>query len=49
VPAVYAERGPVLGVVKVVANQPALQVPIRDGAHIKSRFREALLGRRASE
>jgi thiamine pyrophosphate-dependent acetolactate synthase large subunit-like protein len=49
VPAVYAERGPVLGVVKVVANQPPLQVPIRDGAHIKSRFREALLGRRASE
>ena len=49
VPAVYAHPGPVLGVVKVIANQPPLYVPVRDGAHIKSRFREALLGPQASE
>lgn len=49
IPAVYGGPGPVLGVVKVVANQPALQVPIRDGAYIKARFREALLGAAAFE
>jgi hypothetical protein len=32
-----------------MANQPPLQVPVRDGTHIKSRFREALLGPQASE
>jgi thiamine pyrophosphate-dependent acetolactate synthase large subunit-like protein len=49
VPTVYGGPGPVLGVVKVVANQPALQVPVRDGTYIKSRFREALLGATAFE
>ena len=44
VPVVYAAPGPVLGVVKVIANQPQLQVPLRDGTHIKNRFRMALLG-----
>jgi hypothetical protein len=49
IPAIYGGRGPVLGVVKVVANQPELQVPVREGAYIKSRFREALLGPKAFE
>ena len=49
VPAVYGAPGPVLGVVKVRATQPELQVPIREGTQIKARFREALLGSRAFE
>lgn len=43
-PAIYGPEGPVLRVVKVLANQPPLIVPLRDGTHIKNRFREALLG-----
>jgi hypothetical protein len=31
-------------VVKVTTNQPPVRVPLRDGTHIKVRFREALLG-----
>ena len=47
-PTLYGHQGPVFGVVKVIANQPALQVPLRDGTHIKVRFREALLGPKAA-
>ena len=43
-PVIYGQTGPVLRVVKVRANQPPLTVPLRDGAHIKNRFRQALLG-----
>lgn len=46
-PTVYDNEGPALVVVKVLANQPPLHVPLRDGAHIKNRFREALLGPQA--
>lgn len=46
-PVLYGKEGPVFGVIKVVANQPPLQVPLRDGTHIKNRFREALLGPQA--
>ena len=46
-PVLHAADGPVLGVVKVAANQPAMVVPARDGTYIKHRFREALLGPRA--
>jgi thiamine pyrophosphate-dependent acetolactate synthase large subunit-like protein len=49
VPAIYGGQGPLLGVVKVRANQPILQVPPRDGAYIKARFRTALLGAQAIE
>lgn len=45
----YGDAGPVLLVVKVLANQPPLRVPLRDGTHIKNRFREALLGPKAFE
>ncbi len=48
-PAIYTRPGPVLRVVKVFANQPPLRVPLRDGTHIKNRFREALLGPKAFE
>ena len=43
-PTVHGTEGPVLTVVKVTANQPPARVPLRDGTHIKIRFREALLG-----
>jgi thiamine pyrophosphate-dependent acetolactate synthase large subunit-like protein len=46
-PTLHTAAGPVFGVVKVAANQPALTVPARDGTHIKNRFREALLGPKA--
>lgn len=49
VPALYTGAGPALLVVKVLANQPPLRVPLRDGTHIKNRFREALLGPQAFE
>ncbi|MGH9255191.1 MAG: thiamine pyrophosphate-dependent enzyme [Vicinamibacterales bacterium] len=49
IPTVYGHPGPMLGVVKVMANQPALDVPVRDGTYIKTRFREALLGAKAFE
>jgi thiamine pyrophosphate-dependent acetolactate synthase large subunit-like protein len=48
-PSVYGNQGPVLGVVKVQASQPILQVPQRDGTYIKTRFRTALLGEQAVE
>ena len=48
-PSVYGNQGPVLGVVKVRASQPLLQVPPRDGTYIKTRFRTALLGEQAVE
>jgi len=48
-PAIYGRIGPVLRVVKVLANQPPLTVPLRDGTHIKNRFRDALLGPKAFE
>lgn len=43
----YGSAGPVLAVVKVLPTQPRLQVPLRDGTHIKNRFREALPGDKA--
>jgi thiamine pyrophosphate-dependent acetolactate synthase large subunit-like protein len=49
IPTVYSAQGPLLGVVKVLARQPALQVPARDGTYLKARFREALLGAKAFE
>lgn len=42
--AIYGRTGPVLRIVKVQPNQPPLRAPLRDGAHLKNRFREALLG-----
>jgi thiamine pyrophosphate-dependent acetolactate synthase large subunit-like protein len=43
-PALHGAPGPVFTVVKVSASQPAARVPLRDGTHIKNRFREARLG-----
>ena len=43
-PILHGRDGPVLTVIKVTRNQPPARVPLRDGTHIKIRFREALLG-----
>jgi thiamine pyrophosphate-dependent acetolactate synthase large subunit-like protein len=45
--AIHAMRGPLLAQVKVAADKLALVLPPRDGAHLKNRFREALLGAEA--
>jgi thiamine pyrophosphate-dependent acetolactate synthase large subunit-like protein len=47
--AVRRERGPLFFQVKVQAESPALVLPPRDGAYLKHRFREALLGPRAAQ
>ena len=43
-PTLHGSEGPLLTVVKVTRNQPPARVPLRDGTHIKIRFRDALLG-----
>lgn len=44
VDAVYGATGPILLVAKVAAASEPLALPPRDGAYLKARFREALLG-----
>jgi thiamine pyrophosphate-dependent acetolactate synthase large subunit-like protein len=44
---IRSEAGPVLYQVKVRADKLPLVLPPREGAHLKNRFREALLGARA--
>jgi thiamine pyrophosphate-dependent acetolactate synthase large subunit-like protein len=48
-PTLHGTDGPVLTVVKGTVNQPPARVPLRDGTHIKIRFREALLGPEAGD
>ena len=43
-PTLHGTEGPVLTVIKVTRSQPPARVPLRDGTHIKIRFRDALLG-----
>jgi len=45
---VYRGKGPLFFQVKVERESPPLVLPPRDGAYLKKRFREALLGRRAA-
>lgn len=42
--ALHAMQGPLFAQIKVAADKPKLTLPPRDGAHLKNRFREALLG-----
>jgi len=44
IPKVYSSQGPLLLVIKVNTNRHPLSIQLRDGAHIKNRFREALFG-----
>jgi len=41
---IYRSKGPLFFQVKVKADALPLVLPPRDGAHLKHRFREALLG-----
>ncbi len=45
--AIHAGDGPLFAQVKVSAEQMPLVLPPRDGAYLKNRFREALLGAQA--
>jgi thiamine pyrophosphate-dependent acetolactate synthase large subunit-like protein len=45
---VYGGQGPLFFQVKVRPDSPPLVLPPRDGAHLKRRFREALLGKSAT-
>jgi thiamine pyrophosphate-dependent acetolactate synthase large subunit-like protein len=47
VPILYGAKGPVLIVLKVLAERDPLVLPSWDGPHLKSRFRHALLGAKA--
>ncbi|MGA8261524.1 MAG: thiamine pyrophosphate-dependent enzyme [Arenicellales bacterium] len=47
VPALYGNEGPTFAVVKVMARSYPTALPPRDGAYLKNRFREALLGAKA--
>lgn len=42
--AVYAVDGPLFAAVKVSTDAAPMTLPVRDGVHLKNRFREALLG-----
>ena len=44
VPRLYRERGPLFAAIKITTRQQPIVLPRRDGAQIKNRFREALLG-----
>jgi thiamine pyrophosphate-dependent acetolactate synthase large subunit-like protein len=45
--ALYEQRGPVFLDIKVSNKRYPMSIRMRDGAHIKNRFRENLLGRKA--
>jgi len=40
----FSAKGPVFATVKVSVETPSMVLPARDGAYLRSRFREALLG-----
>ena len=44
IPKLRHDEGPIFGVIKVRAEALDFVMPPRDGAHLKDRFREALLG-----
>ena len=47
VPRLYQSTGPVFLVAKVTSTRYPMSIRLRDGTHIKNRFREALLGSKA--
>jgi thiamine pyrophosphate-dependent acetolactate synthase large subunit-like protein len=47
VPKLYQSTGPVFLVAKVTSTRYPMSIRLRDGTHIKNRFREALLGAKA--
>ena len=49
VPRLHGEPGPLFAVVKVGTDPAPMSLPLRDGAAIRARFREAVLGDKAHE
>jgi thiamine pyrophosphate-dependent acetolactate synthase large subunit-like protein len=49
VPTLYNTNGPTFAVVKVMARSYPTVLPARDGTYLKNRFREAVLGKAATE
>jgi thiamine pyrophosphate-dependent acetolactate synthase large subunit-like protein len=49
VPVIYQQTGPIFTAVKVTTMPVATVLPPRDGSYLKSRFRQSLLGSKASE
>ena len=49
VPTLYSGDGPTFAAIKVKAVSPPTVLPARDGAYLKNRFREAVLGGQANE
>ena len=49
IPRLLREPGPVFAAIKVTTQPAPMVLPARDGATLKTRFREALLGARAHE
>ena len=47
VPRLYQSAGPVFLVAKITSTRYPMSIRLRDGTHIKNRFREALLGSKA--
>ena len=49
IPRLHRQLGPVFAAIKVTAQPAPMVLPVRDGATLKTRFREALLGAKALE
>ncbi len=49
IPKLCRQAGPVFASIKVTTEPAPMVLPARDGAHLKNRFREALLGAKAFE
>jgi len=49
IPRLHGEPGPVFAAVKVGTDPAPMVLPLRDGAAIRARFREAVLGGKANE
>ncbi len=49
IPRLYEAQGPLFAAIKVSTDKAPMTLPLRDGTHIKNRFREALLGAQAFE
>ncbi len=48
VPVIYQQTGPIFTVVKVTTTPVATVLPPRDGPYLKNRFRQSLLGNKAT-
>jgi thiamine pyrophosphate-dependent acetolactate synthase large subunit-like protein len=49
IPIIYQQTGPIFAAVKVTTAPVATVLPPRDGAYLKDRFRQSLLGSKATE